>query len=218
LPALPAGTILLAQYVRRHVSEEMPAPYLVPILHSVLAAAPLVPALLIQFLVLQERLPGGTPLLFASSIAAVIAIGLLFTLRTSPGLRMLRFATLVPVVLVVAAVLKIGGPKLDETLTARPLAADITHAEHGMLLVSVFQVSREVEYGLAFYRNQAISNYDRGEIPSAAHLVVAPEAKQSQLAQAVRGRRLSFLGAYPPQHLAYYWVAAANQAAQQHQH
>ena len=37
---------------------------------------------------------------------------------------MLRFVTLVPVVLVVGAVLKIGGTKLDETLSARPLARD----------------------------------------------------------------------------------------------
>jgi hypothetical protein len=187
-------------------------------LHSVAAAAPLVPALLIQFFILQQRLPGGVPLIFASSVAAIIAMGLILTLHSSLGLRMLRFVTLVPVVLVVAAVLKIGGVKLDETITARPLAADIARVESGLLPAAVFQVPREVEYGLAFYRNQAIRNYDRGEIPSLAHLVVAPEGKQRQLAAAVPGRRVSLLGTYPPQHLEYYWVAAANQAVPDTRH
>jgi 4-amino-4-deoxy-L-arabinose transferase-like glycosyltransferase len=218
LPVLPAGTILLAQYLRRHIVEEIPPPYLVPVLHSVAAAAPLVPALLIQFFLLQQRLPGGTPLIFASTLAGIIAIGLLLTLRSSLGLGMLRFVTLVPVVLVVAAVLKIGGAKLDETLTARPLATDIARVEAGLLPAAVFQVPREVEYGLAFYRNQAISNYGRGEIPSSAHLVVAPEGKQVQVAEAVHGRRASLLGTYPPQHLDYYWVAAAGTQASEHHH
>jgi 4-amino-4-deoxy-L-arabinose transferase-like glycosyltransferase len=216
LPALPAGTILLAQYVRRHVTEEIPPPFLVPVLHSVAAAAPLIPALLIQFLILQQRLPGGTPLIFASSVAGVIAIGLILTLRSSLGLRMLRFVTLVPVVLVVAAVLKIGGAKLDETLSARPLAGDIAKVEAGLLPTAVFHAPREVEYGLAFYRNQVISNYDRGEIPATAHLVVAPDGKQLQLAEAVHGRRVSLLGTYRPQHLEYYWVAAAGDHVSEH--
>jgi hypothetical protein len=82
----------------------------------------------------------------------------------------------------------------------------------------VFQVPREVEYGLAFYRNQAISNYGRGEIPTGAHLVVAPEGKQAQLAAVVHGRRVSLLGTYPPQHLEYYWVAAGDHIMEHHQH
>jgi 4-amino-4-deoxy-L-arabinose transferase-like glycosyltransferase len=218
LPALPAGTILLAQYVRRYVSEEIPPPFFVPILHSVAAVAPLVPALLIQFFLPQQPLPGGTPLIFATSVAAVIAIALLLTLRSSLGLRMLRFVTLVPVVLVVGAVLKIGGTKLDETLSARPLASDIATVEAGLLPAAVFRVPREVEYGLAFYRDQVVSNYDRGEIPPGAHLVVAPTGNQSQISQAVQGRRVSLLGTYPPQQLEYYWVAAAADHNPDHHH
>jgi 4-amino-4-deoxy-L-arabinose transferase-like glycosyltransferase len=219
LPVLPAGTILLAQYVRRHVSEEIPPPFFVPILHSVAAVAPLVPALLIQFFLPQQPLPGGTPLIFAASVAAVIAIALLLTLRSSLGLRMLRFVTLVPVVLVVGAVLKIGGTKLDEALSARPLARDIATVEAGLLPAAVFRAPREVEYGLAFYRNQVVSNYERGEIPSRAHLVVAPTGNQWQVSQAVHGRRVSLLGTYPPQRLDYYWVAAAgDRSPDHHQH
>ena len=218
LPALPAGTILLAQYLRRHISEEIAPPFLVPVLHSVGASLPLVPALLIQFILLQQHLPGGRPLLFAALVTSAIAIGLIFTLRSKLGLRMLRFVTLVPVVLIVAAILKIGGTTLDETLSARPLASDIARVEAGLLPAAVFHVPRETEYGLAFYRNQVINNYDRGEIPATAHLLVAAERSQAQIAQAVRGRRVSLLGSYPPQHLDYYWVAAAGERSTEHHH
>jgi 4-amino-4-deoxy-L-arabinose transferase-like glycosyltransferase len=218
LPALPAGTILLAEYVRRHVIEEIPPPFHVPVLHSVAAVAPLVPALLIQFLILQHRLPGGKPLIFAACVAGAVAIAMAVTLRSGLGLRMLRFVTLVPVVLTVAAILKIGGPILDQTLTARPLSADIARVEAGLLPAAVFHVSREIEYGLAFYRNQTISNYDKGEIPTAAHLLIAPEGKQVEVAGVVKGRRVSLLGTYQPQNLEYYWVAPAAGHPIEHHH
>ena len=141
---------------------------------------------------------------------------MVLTLRSALGLRMLRFVTLVPVVLTVAAVLKIGSSKLDETLSSRPLANDIQRVEAGLLPTAVLHVPREVEYGLGFYRNQAISSYDRGEIPASAHLVVAPEGKKSELAERVNGRRVSLLGTYPPQHLDYYWVAGAGDHAMEH--
>ena len=218
LPALPAGTILLAQYVRAHVSEEIAPPFVVPVLHSVAASLPLAPALLIQFIVLQQHLQGGRPLIFAALVASAIAIGVISTLRSRLGLRMLRFVTLVPVVLTVAAILKIGGSTLDETLSARPLASDIFRVEAGLLPAAVFHVPRETEYGLAFYRNQVIHNYDRGEIPQTAHLVVAAERSHAQIALAVHGRRVSLLGSYPPQHLDYYWVAAAAERSTEHHH
>ena len=121
-------------------------------------------------------------------------------------------------VLTVTATLKFGGPILDQTLTARPLSADIARVEAGLLPAAVFHVSREIEYGLAFYRNQTISNYDKGEIPTAAHLLIAPEGKQVEVAGVVKGRRLSLLGTYQAQHLEYYWVSPAAGHAVDHHH
>ena len=60
---------------------------------------------------------------------------------------MLRFVTLIPVLLSVAAVLKIGAPALDATLSARPLAAEIARIENNPLPLAVLRVSRETEYG-----------------------------------------------------------------------
>jgi hypothetical protein len=109
----------------------------------------------------------------------------------------------------VAAILRIGGPTIDQSLTARPLSNEIARIEAGYLPAAVFHVPRETEYGLAFYRNQKILSYDRGEIPAQAHLLVTTEGELSRLPNVVRNRRLSLLGVFPPQHLEYYWVSAA---------
>ena len=57
-------------------------------------------------LALQHRLPGGSALAISSALAAALAIGMIVTLRTQLGLRMLRFLTLIPVVLSLTAVLR----------------------------------------------------------------------------------------------------------------
>src|SRR5207253_9961651 len=63
-------------------------------------------------------------------------------------LRVLRFVTLVPVVVVIAWVLRKGGPVLDATLSARPVVNEISRMATKSLPVGVFGVSREMEYGL----------------------------------------------------------------------
>jgi len=70
-------------------------------------------------------------------------------------------------------------------------------------------VSRETEFGLAFYRDQIIDRYGSGPVPVGEHLVVAPEGSQTAIAKLVAGRRVSYLGSFAPQGLDYYWVSAA---------
>jgi hypothetical protein len=212
LPAVPAGVLLVAEYVRVHIQENIRPPLFVIILHSILAAAAVVPALMIYQLVHEEHLAWGRPMLISCVLAAALALAITITLRSGLGLRMLRLATLVPVVFVVAAVLKLGGSALDSTLSARVLSSEITRVEANYLPAAVFHVPREIEYGLAFYRNQTISNYERGEVPKEAHLLVAREGMQSELAKLIGARRVSLLGTYAPQHIEYYWVSAANQS------
>ena len=78
---------------------------------------------------------------------------------------MLRFVTLIPVVLSVAAVLKLGTASIDQTLSARPLAIEIASVETHQLPLAVYGVSREMEYGLTFYRNQTAVRYEVGKRP-----------------------------------------------------
>ncbi len=209
LPAIPAGTLLLAQYVRRHVTGEVRPPAFATILHSILAALPVIPAIALPYLLVFHRLAWNRLTAAGVLISALLAAGIMATVLGSWGLRMLRFVTLVPVVLSVAAILRIGAPTLDQTLTARPLAHEIASVEAGYLQAAVFHVPRQTEYGLAFYRNQHILSYDRGEIPLQAHLLVATAGEQAHLPASVRNRRFSLLGVFPPQHLEYYWVSAA---------
>jgi len=208
VPALPAGTLLLAEYVRRRVANsESPSTFLI-VLHAITAAAPIVPALMIQYLVLQHRLPWGRGAEISVTFAAVLAIGIALTLRTKLGFGALRFITLIPVVLAVAALLRLGAPALDSMFSVRPLANEISHLQSKPLPLAVAGVSRETEFGLAFYRNQIIDRYESGEIPADEHLVVAPEGSQTAIAKQVAGRRVSYLGSFAPQGLDYYWVSA----------
>jgi 4-amino-4-deoxy-L-arabinose transferase-like glycosyltransferase len=212
LPAIPAGALLLADYLRYRLAQNdsETAPLWLAILHAFFAAAPIVPALLIAYLVTQHRLPGGQPMLVALAVAFVLSVGIAFTLVRKNGLRMLRFVTLIPVVLVVGAVLKLGSGAIDASLSARPLAEELAVVEIHHLPVAVYHLRRELEYGLTFYRNQLTFNYDWGSVPQEEHLVVAPENSQVEIAKLAAGRRVSYLGHYSPQHVDYFWVAAAS--------
>jgi 4-amino-4-deoxy-L-arabinose transferase-like glycosyltransferase len=206
LPALPAGALLLAEYVRRHIREDKRPNVALVILHAATASLPIVPALMIVYIVQQHQLPWGHAAMLSGAFAAILAVGIAQTLRTQMGLRGLRFVTLIPVVLVVAAVLRIGGPALNEKLSARPLAEEISRIEIKPMPMAVFHTSREVEFGLQFYRNRPISRYEAGQIPAGEHLVVAPQGSQTAIAHKVPGRRVSYLGSFAAQGLEYFWV------------
>jgi 4-amino-4-deoxy-L-arabinose transferase-like glycosyltransferase len=211
LLALPAGTLLLAEYVRRHVleriSENARPKLLLIVLHSMVAALPVVAALMMQYIVLQHRLPLGRAAAISFALAAVLAAGIAVTLWRQFGLRVLRFVTLVPVVLAVAAVLRLGAPALDATLSARPLSQEINRVDNRSLPLAILRLPRETEYGLQFYRNQNIVRYELGQIPDGEHLLVAREGWQKNIAKWTAGRRVTYLGSFAAQGFDYYWVA-----------
>ena len=210
LPAVPAGAILLAEYIRRSVADEERPPQWLNILHAVVAALPVIPALMLQQIVLQHRMPWNRGTLIAFVVALVLAIGIALTLGSRLGLRGLRFVTLVAVVVSIAAILRIGGPALDSSLSARPIADQISRMETRRLPVAVFRVSRELEYGLAFYRNQVLDRYEWGAIPAGEHLLVAPEGSEGEVSSLANGRRLVPLGTFSPQRLEFFWVSAVD--------
>jgi 4-amino-4-deoxy-L-arabinose transferase-like glycosyltransferase len=218
LPAIPAGALLLAGYLREHQSregEESKPPESISkwliVLHALLASALFVPALLLAYVVTQHRLPAGRPMLIAVGGAFLLATGIALTLAGRAGLRMLRLVTLIPVLLSVAAGLKIGSTALNQTLSARPLAQEISGIEMHPLPLAVYGVPRELEFGLTFYRNQPIPRYEAGAIPSGEHLLIAPDTWQTGVKKYTAGRRVSFLGHFAQQHVDYYWVSAASQ-------
>jgi hypothetical protein len=116
--------------------------------------------------------------------------------------------TLVPVVLTVAAVLKLGTTAIDLKLSARPLALELARVETKQLPIAVYGVQRELEYGLAFYRNQPVQHYESGTMPAGEHLLVAPTTWMHNVVQETAGRHVTLLGHYAPQGVDYYYVAA----------
>jgi hypothetical protein len=124
----------------------------------------------------------------------------------------LRFITLIPVILAVALILRLGSSSLDRTQSARPVAQELAAMETTPLPIATFNTTRETEYGLAFYRNQVVSNYNRGEIPAGQHLLVAREGSDDQLKILLPNRRISHLGGLPTEHLEYFWVSAPGMA------
>ena len=207
LPAIPAGTILLADYLRRRLTEQENVPKGLAVLHAVVAALPIIPALLLNSIVLKHRLYAGRLTLFAVVVATALCAAIALTLLSR--LHLLRFVTLIPVVLSVAAVLKMGTDSIDQKLSARPLAIEIATVETHRLPLAVFGVSRELEYGLEFYRDQPALHYDAGSVPVQEHLLVAPSSWKVNVARQTAGRRVLFLGHYEPQAVDFYWVAAA---------
>jgi len=211
LPAIPAGALLLGWYLRQRLEngEGKPVAKWLAVLHALVAAVWIVPALLIAYLTTQHRLPIGQPILVALAIGFVLAAAIAITLVSRLGLRMLRFVTLIPVVLSVAAVLRLGSASLDQTLSARPLALEIASMQTHPLPLAVNGVPREIEYGLTFYRNQLTIRYEWGNVAPEEHLLVAPENSLNEVSKRVAGRHVSFLGHYAPQHVDYFWIAAA---------
>jgi 4-amino-4-deoxy-L-arabinose transferase-like glycosyltransferase len=210
LPAIPAGALLLADYLRQHLDQgdAKSTPTGLAVLHALLAGGLIIPAFLIGYIV-QHRPSGARPMPVALAAAFVLCAGIALTLVRKAGLRMLRFVTVIPVLLTVGIVLRLGAVSLDQTLSARPLALEIAGMQTHPLPLAVYHVRRELEYGLTFYRNQLTFNYDWGSVPAEEHLLVAPEKSQAEIAKLVAGRRVSYLGHYDAQHVDYYWVAAA---------
>lgn len=212
LPAVPAGAALLADYLREKLEHQTPLARWIAVLHALAACGPIVPSILIAYIASVHHLPSGRPIWIAIGIALIVATGIAVTLSGRMQWRMLRFVTLIPVVLAVAAVLKLGTVTIDQMLSTRPLTNELASVETHKLPVAVCGVPREVEFGLAFYRDQSIARYETGNVPPSEHLLVARPSWKSNVTEWTKRRRVTSLGHDSPQDLDYYWVAAASAA------
>jgi 4-amino-4-deoxy-L-arabinose transferase-like glycosyltransferase len=205
LPAIPAGTILLADFVLRSEQEgEKPGLWLV-LAHAALCAALLVAALIVPFKLVHLAVTKPA-MIVAIALAIIAGLTLWLTLRTQ-GYRMLRFTTLVPLLIAFALVLRGTAPMVDLLQSARPVQLTLAETALGELpTVAVYDVPRGVEYGLGFYLNRKIASYERNEIPAGDHLVVAAAGSKAELEFRLKGRRITRVGGFAPQHLDFYLV------------
>jgi 4-amino-4-deoxy-L-arabinose transferase-like glycosyltransferase len=105
---------------------------------------------------------------------------------------------------------------LDRTYSARQLADRLAEFVPPDGVVAVFRVRRDTEYGLSFYRNREVVNYDEDGVPDGQHLLVARMTGRKGvdlhtsevLEDYLAGRQYSPLFSWPEQGLEVYLVGA----------
>ena len=210
LPAVPAGALLVTEYLaaRRDASGEQESRISWPLagMHGILCGVMIFAALSTASIAATHHLRFGKGTYVAAAIAAVFALGVAAALVTRAGPRLLRSTTMIAVVVSVAAVIRLAAPVIDATQSSRPVAESIQSFSREPVPVALYHVGRTQQYGLDFYLNRATQPYESGNIPAAAHVVVAAQGTQTQVAQLVAGRRVSYLTSIPAQKLELYWV------------
>ena len=211
LPAVPSGALLVAEYLAAHRSEDRSSndkkfSPLFAAAHGVLCGLLIFSALSAASIAIHRHLLWGTGTYVAAAIAAMFALGIGAALLSRAGLRLLSRATMFAVVVSVAAIIRFAAPVIDATQSARPIAESIQAFSREPVPIALYHINRVQEYGLEFYLNRPAQPYEGGNIPAAAHVLVAAQGTESQVAQLVPGRRVSYLTSIPAQKLDLYWV------------
>ncbi len=208
LPSVPAVAILTADYLRRSAVISR----LKVSLHALLCGVLLVAALMAPFAMVKQQ-PARAIQLVVAIAGAVIAMMVMLMVRRQ-GPRVLHFVTLVPTILAVAFLLRPAAPVIDQVQSARAVQERLAQLGASDGLVAVFNVKRDVAYGLNFYRNQPIPYYESdgpadlpSGIPTEKHVVVAKEGSGDAIQALVGERRVLRLGGFPQQHLEFFRVA-----------
>ena len=228
LPAIPPITILTGDYLfrRRH-------PGLNPWIllgHAVLCGITTMVVLLLPWFVVHGAQMPPAHALTASSMAGLGAALLILIVTKGFGVARLRAATC-GILFVLVLFLYGVGPAfgipgvpatkrvihlLDRTYSARPLAEKLASLAPETETVAVFRVRRDIEYGLSFYRNREVVNYEESGVPDEQHILVARVQgrngadleTQAALEEYLEGRRYEPLFSWPEQGLEVYLVGS----------
>ena len=205
LPAIPAGALLVAEHLAawRGEGRRISAPFAAA--HGILCGL-VFGALTAASIVMNHRLLWARWTNIAAGLGAAFAIGIIVALRSRAGIRLLRPTTMAAVVVSIAALIRFAAPVIDATQSERPVAESIEAFSHEPVPVVIYHLNRVQEYGLEFYLNRPTQKYEDGDVPASPHVVVAAHDMQVQVAQAVAGRRVSYLTSIPAQKLDLYWV------------
>jgi hypothetical protein len=100
------------------------------------------------------------------------------------------------------------GKDLDVNYSARPLAEEIAREAPTTRLLAVQGVRRDLDYGLAFYRNEPLIHYDEDGVPRQEHLLVIRSNDTADLDRWLAHRVYQPLFLYDSQGLEVYKVEA----------
>jgi 4-amino-4-deoxy-L-arabinose transferase-like glycosyltransferase len=226
LPSIPPITILTGDYLYRRRALGLSKWVLGG--HALLGGLMTIFALLLPWFVLHgPHLPPARPLIIAS-LSGIGAALLIIIVVNGFGVARLRLATTGIVVVLVLFLYGVGPffglPAIDSTkrviqlldraYSARPLANRLLSYAPAAETVAVFRVRRDMEYGLAFYRNHEVVNYEVSGVPDEQHLLVTRVTGRNgvdlhtagALDEYLEGRHYEMLFGWPEQGLEVYLV------------
>ena len=228
LPSIPPITILTGDYLFRRRQTGLNRWVLAG--HAVLCAVMTLFALLLPWFVAHGRqMPPLRALLVALAASCGAALLILVVVKGFGVARLRLVTTGVLMVLVlflygigpVFGIPAIAQTKrvihlLDRSYSARPLAAQLAQLAPDDETVAVFRARRDVEYGLSFYRNREVVNYEESGVPDEQHLLVARVTgrggmdlhTQAALDEYLAGRQYEQLFSWPEQGLVVYMVGS----------
>jgi 4-amino-4-deoxy-L-arabinose transferase-like glycosyltransferase len=211
LPAVPAAALLTADYLHRaHAISRLKVA-----LHALLCALLLVAALMAPFAIMKVQPPSWLGFGMAVS-GGVIAFMVILMVRRE-GVRALHFVTLVPTILAVAFLLRPAAPVIDAAQSARAVERELDRHVSNDVPVAVFDVKRDIAYGLNFYRNQPIWHYEKEGlgpdmlfcIPDEQHIVIVKQGSVGAVQAVVENRSVTPIGNFPPRKLEFFLVGPA---------
>ncbi len=163
LPSIVPCGVLVAVNLRGRAEDSTVRPSaLLVALHALLAGAILAVTLMSPYKL--YRLPVPTQVLkIAIPLALIVALSVAVVVFAR-GYAALRIATLFPVVISLAFLLRAVAPVIDATQSTRPVASRIAESYAAHEPVLLFDAPRQVEYGLAFYLDRPLPEAPPDEI------------------------------------------------------
>jgi 4-amino-4-deoxy-L-arabinose transferase-like glycosyltransferase len=207
LPSIPPLTILAADYLNRMRPCGLPR-WLIWAHATICAILVFVLVLAPQHMKYETLIPSAQWLFSAAAVAIAIGIAVFLIIRRW-GISQVANATLIPVFAALIFLLGFHGKDLDINYSARPLAREIERQAPGLKLLAIQGVKRDMDYGLAFYRNESLTHYSTDGVPAGEHLLVIPTRDVNQLDHWLSGRVYEPLFLYDTQGLEVYRVYAA---------
>jgi 4-amino-4-deoxy-L-arabinose transferase-like glycosyltransferase len=222
LPSLPPLTILTGDYLNRLRQAEKGIRSWLLVLHALLAGATVTLVLLLPWIVFHAS--GGIPpvrVMTSAIVTGIASVVLILVVVGKFGVKRLRIATMVPLVVLVFFLFGVGPffglpgirqtkrtiQLIDVTYSARPLARQLSQmTPHEP--VAILRVRRDLEFGLSFYRDHRVLDYEKDGVPPEAHILVVRDIALPELKTLLATRSYRPLFAYPAQHVSVYQVDA----------
>ena len=228
LPAIPPIAILTGDFLYRR--RQMGLNRWMLIAHSAFCGVMTVTVLLLPWFIAHGAVVPPTHALVAALLAGVGATLFILVVTKGYGIARLRLVTCAVLVVLVIflygvgpffSIPAVGASKrvihlLDRSYSARPLADKLATIAPASESIAVFRVRRDVEYGLSFYRNREVVNYEQDGVPDEEHLLVARVTGRggadldtpAALVEYLQGRQYQQIFSWPEQGLAVYRVGA----------